>query len=164
VPNAPWIENAFPKEDGDFIPENNNICDSERLLTCTNCLDNVPIDPSPQLYRLLVQIGGLIRVHGLSSLKVQKFGFTVCSQIKQDRQRVKYLKRAQKVGWPTKINFLELPKRILQMKQMLASLFSVPGALEASIVWFDLTTETTPKALGKSRDVQYQFAPRVRPG
>ena len=155
-----------PTQDADADPNpNHQVAVQDDPVQCPNCVHNVPIDPSPKLLQYFAKRVELVKRHGDTSSEVFKFDFTICLQIKQDREREKYLARARARGWPVQLNFRALPDRIRLMEEELRRLIYDEDALEESYVWQTLKGNIGKlEDFAKSRRLQDNLAEEVRPG
>jgi hypothetical protein len=157
----------MPAQDLDSDPDHHDDVNhtDHVLIQCPICPHNIPIFPSPKLVQCLTKRTELIKEHGKESSQVFRYNVTVCLQIKSDRDRTMYQTRARAQGWPTQLNFRELPTRINFMDQQLQKLINDKDTLERSHSWQTLKGDvTTLREFEKSRALQAKFAERVRPG
>jgi len=110
----------------------------------------MPLEPSRHLVGMIRELKLLEATHGSSSVTYIRLEMLICVEVKSQISRGECIALASSQNWPQKINFKNLPNRIISMKDDIKKFIMDRSARENSTIYQRLLKDFAHADLGSS--------------
>ncbi|KAF7340819.1 hypothetical protein MSAN_02111200 [Mycena sanguinolenta] len=131
----------------------------------TDCLDELPSEPSPRIISLLLYRQDLHREFGSSAPGIEYTNLEICAAIRQESNLERFYKLGRANKWPQTLDLANIVFRVLALGEYLDAMIRNPELLAKSQIWEAFVKSIDSKIFefsNSSRKADYTYAMLAR--